>query len=123
MKQIAREKRFCHELFLPLLNAKLKPEMIEFIKEEVTMQLNLKVFRYVCVCMYLCMYSCTYVCMYLYLYVFMYIYIYICISVCMCIYVYILLYICMYVCTCAYFVVTIHFFYQYNVCILLHIET
>lgn len=43
MKQIAREKRFCHELFLPLLNAKLKPEMIEFIKEEVTMQLNLKV--------------------------------------------------------------------------------
>jgi hypothetical protein len=28
---------------LPLLNAKLQPEMIDFIKEEVTMQLNLKV--------------------------------------------------------------------------------
>ena len=44
VKQIAREKRFCHELFLPLLNAKLKPEMIDFIKEEITMQLNIKVY-------------------------------------------------------------------------------
>ena len=43
VKQVAREKRFCHELFLPLLNAKLTPEIIEFIKDEVTRQLNLKV--------------------------------------------------------------------------------
>jgi hypothetical protein len=45
VKQVAREKRFCHELFLPLLNAKLTPEIIEFIKDEVTRQLNLKVNR------------------------------------------------------------------------------
>ena len=48
MKQIAREKRFLTELFLPLLNEKLKPEILDFIKEEVTMQLNLKVRTDVC---------------------------------------------------------------------------
>jgi hypothetical protein len=44
VKQIAREKRFLSELFLPLLNEKLKPDVLDFIKEEVTMQLNLKVY-------------------------------------------------------------------------------
>jgi len=43
VKQIAREKRFLSELFLPLLNEKLKPDVLDFIKEEVTMQLNLKI--------------------------------------------------------------------------------
>jgi hypothetical protein len=47
VKQIAREKRFLSELFLPLLNEKLKPDVLDFIKEEVTMQLNLKVCIYV----------------------------------------------------------------------------